>query len=124
MSDDSTSRPQLASIEFRDGVLTVRPVGPAVGQREAPIITDDAIRTMNARQQTIKALVIDLSDVAMLSSMGLGMCINLRNRAKTLKAKTILYGLRPDIDRLIRSVKIGRLYRIARSPRELRKLAA
>lgn len=120
----STGRPQYVHLDFREGILTVRPVGPGITQREAPIITDDARRAMGECGQALRVLVIDLNDVMTMSSMGLAMCIDLRHQAQRAGAKTVLYGMRAEIARLFRMMRLDRLYKIARTTNELHRFAA
>ena len=122
MNDSAaTGRAQFAAITFEDGILTIKPVGPSVGQREAPIITEDATQQIDGLSNELRALVIDLSDVAMVTSMGLGMCIDLQNKAKKAKAKSVLFGTNDDVFGVFKMMKIDKLYKVAKSNDDLVK---
>ncbi|MGI9012920.1 MAG: STAS domain-containing protein [Phycisphaerales bacterium] len=117
--------PQFVRTQLKkDGVLIVMPVGPTVGQREAPIITDDVKKQLDAAGDAVKTMVLDLTDVSMMSSMGLGMCIDLRNILVRNKATVILTGMKPEIAGLFRMMKIERLFTVASTREQLRKLLA
>lgn len=116
--------PQFVRVTVKGGILTARLVGPSVGQREAPIITEEVGAVMKRYGRAIRYVIVDLSDVTMLSSMGLGMCIDLRNRAVKLKAPAILYGLQPDIAQLFKMMRIERLYKVAKNRDDLARLVA
>lgn len=116
--------PQFVNVTVKHSVLRAKFVGPAVGQREAPIITEDVRAMIDRHGKSLRAVIVDLSDIRMLSSMGLGTCIDIRNRALRVKAKPILFGLQPDIAQLFSMMRIERLYAIANSEDDLRNLAA
>lgn len=112
----------LVDIEWSPPFLTVRPAGPQIGQRESPIITDEVMPFFVHAGKSLKVLVLDLSNVTFMSSMGLGMCIAFRNKASSLGAKSALYGVTPDLLKLLAMMKIEKLYSIARSDEELKAI--
>ena len=122
--DTFSFNPQFVRVTVKGGILTARLVGPSVGQREAPIITEEVGAVMQRYGRAIRCVVVDLSDVTMLSSMGLGMCIDIRNRAVKLKAPAVLFGLQPDIAQLFKMMRIERLYKIAKNRDDLARLVA
>ena len=119
-SEDRVDNPIL-SAELNDSVVRIRPHGPNVGQREAPIIDQD-VKPLLARAGTdLKALVLDLRDVTFMSSMGLGTCIALRNAAHAVGAKTALVGLRPELESLFKMMRIHKLYAVQKDEPALAK---
>ncbi|MDZ4830672.1 MAG: STAS domain-containing protein [Phycisphaerae bacterium] len=112
----------LVEVRWATPFLTVRPAGPQVGQRESPIITDEVNPFLKLAGKTLKMMVLDLSDVTFMSSMGLGMCIAFRNQAAANGAKSVLYGASKDLLQLLAMMKIEKLYTIAKSEDELRTL--
>jgi len=68
--------------------------------------------------------VLDLSRLTFISSLGLSMCINARNRAKAIKAKTIVFGLNAELMSLFKMVKLDRVFHMATTPAELEKALA
>ena len=117
-------QPQFVRTQLKDGIFIIMPVGPTVGQREAPIITEDVKKQLDAAGEAVKTMVLDLKDVSRMSSMGLGMCIDLRNVAVRSKITVILTGMQPEIEGLFRMVKVERLFKVASTREELRKLLA
>ncbi|MEC9157120.1 MAG: STAS domain-containing protein [Planctomycetota bacterium] len=111
----------IVTAELSAFVLRIKPAGPNVGQREAPIIDKDVKPLLAAAGGNLKALVLDLSDVTFMSSMGLGTCIALRNEADAVGAKTALCGLRPELESLFKMMRIHKLYQIQKSKAALEK---
>ena len=103
-------------------ILIVRPAGPNIGQREAPIMSGDSDPHMKSLGKAVKFMVLDLSSVQFMSSMGIGTCINCRNGAAALGAKPILYGANKDLRALLAMMKIEKLFAVADSRESLNKL--
>ena len=114
----------FAAIWFSDGVLTIRPAGPNLAEREAMIISKEAAEALRTRATSLRCLVLDFSEVQQISSFGLGMCIELRNAADAEGAGTIIYSLPPDLMDLFRMVRVDRLYTFAGSQSELARAIA
>ena len=112
----------LIEIDWNGSVLILRLVGPNIGQRESPIITEEFNPYFKKHGKAIKHMVLDLTTVNFMSSMGLGMCIACRNLAAAQGATSILYGLNKDLQALMAMMKIEKMYKIARSNDELQKL--
>ena len=112
----------LVELTYRDGVLLIKPEGPSIGQREAPIIQEEAKAFLEEAGKDLKHLVLDMSTVTFMSSMGLGMCISFRNAASAVKADAILFGLSKDLHALMSMMKIEKLYKIAKDQKHLDKL--
>ena len=112
----------LVTITRSGGTLLVKPTGPSVGQREAPIIQEEVKPYVEAMGKDLDHLVLDMSTTTFMSSMGLGMCIALRNSASAAKADAILFGLSKELLGLMSMMKIEKLYKIAKDPAHLEKL--
>ncbi|MCH2144579.1 MAG: STAS domain-containing protein [Phycisphaerales bacterium] len=119
-SEDRVDNPILVA-ELSGSVLRIRPHGPNVGQREAPIIDQDVKPLLASAGSGLKAMVLDLQDVAFMSSMGLGICIALRNAANAVGAKTALVGLRPELESLFKMMRIHKLYSLQKDEAALEK---
>ena len=102
--------------------MIARVVAPAIGQREAPIVETEVLDALADSPNECKWLVMDLSAVSVLSSMGLGMCVELRRHAKEQKMRTALFGLNGHLRDLFRMMKVDRLYKTVHSKDDLRKL--
>ncbi len=111
----------LVEIRWSAPILTVRPAGPQIGQRESPIVSEEVMPFLERAGKSLKIMILDLSDVTFMSSMGLGICISFRNKAAALGGKAILYGASRDLLGLLSMMKIEKLYTIAKSEDELKK---
>ena len=118
------TRSSFASLEFERGVLTAHLVGPTAAEREAMILSREINEAFEALGRGIRSFVLDLSNVRTMSSMALGMCIDARQRARTLGARTIVFGLCPQLEELFHMTKVDRLYKIARDEAELNRALA
>jgi anti-anti-sigma factor len=119
-----TKKTPLIEIEWTGSVLILRLAGPNIGQRESPIITEEITPYFKKHGKAVKHMVLDLSTVNFMSSMGLGMCIACRNLANAHGAASILFGMNKDLAALMSMMKIEKMYRIARNNDELKKLIA
>ncbi len=104
---DSHRRSQFVTFTVVEGVLTARLAGPSVGERETPIISSEVSDVIQALGPRLKRLVLDLTDVQVMSSMALGMCLDLRAAAKSHGAKTSAIGMTGDMARVFRRLRIS-----------------
>lgn len=112
----------FAVITKQPGVVHARLVGPTIGAREVPIITDLVAPAIEkSAGGDLRWVVLDMSSVTFVNSMGLGMCIDFRNRANKAGAKTILYGMNQQLMDLFKMVKVDRLFTIVKDMAELAK---
>jgi anti-anti-sigma factor len=127
MTQSSTNAPagggssQFVRLSLQQGVLTAQPVGPAVAEREAGIIDGEVAAAITKAGSGLKAVVLDLTHVAFMSSMGLSVCINTRNRAHAAKAKTVVFGLNDDLLHLFQMVRLDKFFPLVNTPEELAK---
>lgn len=103
----------FATQRFDNSALTVRIAGPQVGNREAPIIGEEVMSSIDqlGKGRWLRHVVIDLTDVTFMSSVGLGLCINIRNRATSAGSSAILYGVKPDLRKAMTLMKLDRLFK-------------
>lgn len=106
-------------IEVRTKLLYVKFMGPQIGQRESPIISQEVEPYLKAAGKDLKHFIIDLKSVTFMSSMGVGVCIALRNKAIAAGAKPILFGTAPDLVKLLAMMKIDQMYKLAKDQAEL-----
>ncbi|MDI9403049.1 MAG: STAS domain-containing protein [Limnohabitans sp.] len=119
-SNRETNLSQFVAIERCAKGLHARIVCPTVGQREAPIIAGEIAEALEqANMPRGSSFVLDLSGVTMLTSMGLGMCVDLRRRADAAKFKPYLTGSSRSLLDLFRMMKIDRLYTVVHGRDEL-----
>ena len=109
----------LVDIEVRSKLLYVKFLGPQVGQRESPIISQDVEPYLKAAGKELKHFIIDLKSVTYMSSMGVGVCIALRNKAIAAGAKPILFGTSAELVKLLAMMKIDQMYKLAKDQGEL-----
>lgn len=116
----------FADQRFENSTLTVRLAGPNIGNREAPIISDEVLPSIDAlgKGKWLRHVVVDLSQVSFMSSVGLGLCINIRNRAAATGSKAILYGLNAELKKVMMLMKIDRLFTVVEGRDALAKATA
>jgi anti-anti-sigma factor len=133
-SSSSRNGPQAAEDEDRalfvrctvsNSHVIARIVTPSIGQRESPIITNQVSATLNEVGSELRSLVIDFTEVGYINSMGIGMCIELRNRANAHGAKqVVLYHLQPDILHVLKMTRIDKVFTVIDKEAKLEKLLA
>lgn len=115
-----TALSQFVAIERYPKGLLARVTCPTIGQREAPIISAEVSEALaSANLPKGGSFVLDVSGVTMLTSMGLGMCVDLRNRASSAKLKPHLTGTSRSLLDLFRMMKIDRLYTVVYAREDL-----
>lgn len=102
--------------------LYARIVCPSIGQREAPIITGEIIEAIDQTPGLKGNFVLDLTGVNQITSMGLGMCIDVRNRVASAKLKPHLFGTNRTVLDLLRLMKVDKLYTIVHGNDAISKL--
>ena len=122
MPDPAAPSSLFAEVETVAGILTAKLIGPALGQREVPIITDLVGGKIDGMGKGLRWVVLDLSQVQFMNSMALGMCVDFHKRAAAAGAKTAIVGLNDELQSLFRMVRFDRLFTIARNARELAKV--
>ena len=114
-------QPEYVEFSHPHGHLVARVVVPSVGQSEAPVIREQIVEHMQ-RLPKGKCFVLDVSQVSLLTSMGLGVCVDLRNVAEKNGLQPVLFGMNRHISELFRLMRIDHLFRIMRTPQELEEL--
>jgi len=120
----ASRRAQFVSFSLADRVLTARLAGPSIGARETPIINTEINDLLSTLGPRLKRLVLDLSDVQRMSSMALGMCLDVRSRARALGVKTAAVGMSHDMAKVLRRLKLADGPRPARMVGALRNAFA
>lgn len=103
------------------GHLVAKVMVPSVGQNEAPAIREQVVARLEGVAHG-KVFVLDLSQVSLLASMGLGVCLDLRNCAEKAGLKPVLFGMNRNLMELFQLMKIAGLFTILKSPQELERL--
>ena len=108
-------------ISSRWGVVTAKFATPSVGSAESPGIAEAIASAIDDAGKGLRYLVLDVSRVTFVNSMGLGMWINLRNRVLPLGGEVILLGLREELRLLMKTVKVDELFQVVPDQDGLRK---
>lgn len=113
-NNGTTGRRSLfVDITFSNGTMNACIVGPRIGEREATIVANAVNAQLNAYGKKVKSLVLDFSEVQFISSLGLGMCIDVRNTAEGNKASTSIVGLTNHLKELFEMMRLDRLFTIS-----------
>ena len=113
---------QYASCVVGENAVVIRVVTPSVGQHEAPVISLEFMEAFREAPSGCKWVVIDLSAVSVVSSMGLAMCLDIRKQAKERGMKTVLYGMNAHLRGLFRMMRVERLYKLIHSKDDLKAI--
>lgn len=113
---------QYASCLQGPNALVVKVVTPSVGQHEAPIISLEFLEAFKETSPNCNWVVIDLSAVSVVSSMGLAMCLDIRKQAKKQGMKTALFGMNAHLRGLFQMMRVERLYKVMHSKDDLKAL--
>lgn len=114
MSDTFDRKSTFVHCFTRRGHLIAHVLSPVVGQREVPIIAAEVGDAILALGEASKGrnFVLDLGRVTSLSSMGLGMCVDLRNRAGQAKMTSLLVCANATLLELLKLMKVDRQYQL------------
>ena len=105
----------------RRGHLIATVLTPNMGQREVPIIAAEVGEAIALLGDDAKGrcFVLDLSQVSLISSLGLGTCVDLRNTAEKAGLRPVAFGLNRHLVDLFRLMRIDRLYEMPKNQQEL-----
>ncbi|MSR45263.1 MAG: anti-sigma factor antagonist [Phycisphaerales bacterium] len=123
MTPDSpeTRAASLVTISTRNKHLVVRLDAPTIGPREAGHVATEVSRALTSATKG-KCFVIDLSRTNALSSMGLGLCVDIRNRAVDAGMRPVLTGMNVQLADLFRMMRVDRLFAVSSSTADLERL--
>lgn len=105
MSESSTH----LAIETTDRAVIAIVRSEKVGGREAQILETELRKAAPTRQWR---MVIDLSDVTLLASMGLGLLVTMHKEASNNGGKVAICGLQPEIMQLLKVTHLERVLKI------------
>jgi anti-anti-sigma factor len=110
----------------QQGHLRAVVLAPTPGTREVPTITEEVAAALDAMGESARGrcFILDLSQVRSLTSLGLGMCVNLRNRAEHAGMRPVLFGASSELLELLRLMRLDRLFTLAADQRGLERLLA
>ncbi|MCX5663400.1 MAG: STAS domain-containing protein [Planctomycetota bacterium] len=116
-----TSTPTFVTVSVKNKHMIARLDAVSIGPREAALIATEVSRMLTSSTKG-KCLVIDLSRTNSLSSMGLGLCVDLRNRAVDAGLRPVLAGMNIQLTDLVRMMRVDRLFTITSSSHDLERL--
>jgi anti-anti-sigma factor len=105
-------RSLFVDVSFCNGTLNACIVGPRIGEREATIVANAVNAKIKEFGSKLTSLVLDFTDVQFVSSLGLGMCIDVRNTAENCNAETAIVGLTTHLKELFEMMRLDRLFTI------------
>ena len=105
-------RSLFVDICFSNGTMKACIVGPRIGEREASIVANAVNAKLKEYGKKVNNLVLDFSDIQFISSLGLGMCIDVRNTAENCNAETAIIGLTSHLRELFELMRLDRLFEI------------
>jgi len=106
----------------RGSGLVLRLGNLPIGGKASSEVLAVATAALAEKAPGLRHLVLDLSRTRTISSMGLGLCVDLRNRAVARGLSPILAGTSGDLLDVFRMMKLERLFTVVRSDRDLRDL--
>lgn len=124
MTSNNDTSTQFVQISNRGGVVFVTPVGPTIGERESNIIREDVGRALEPLVDEMTHLVLDMSKIEFMSSVGIGMCVDLRNLANSHGAEAIITGANRAMQELFKLVQLHKKFKVAADDSAVQKLLA
>ena len=117
---ESSGTSLFVNFEEDGSILIARLVGPNIGQREAEIITEAMGKMLQAAIDA-SIMHVDMSEVTFMNSMGIGMLVDLRGKAANRKMKLVLGGVKPELEQLLKMVRLDKLFKICTNDAQLAK---
>ncbi len=108
-------RSLFVDISMKNGIMNACIVGPKIGEREATVVANSINAQLKQYGNKVNSLVLDFSEVQFISSLGLGMCIDVRNTAEQSNAATSIVGLTIHLKELFELMRLDRLFKIESS---------
>lgn len=109
-------------LEVRHGHLVAQVTAQVLGQNEAHLVAEALGTALKGFEGKGHYFVLDLSRVSMISSLGLGMCVDTRHRAIERGMRPVMFGLSPQLLELLRMMKIDRLFTFVHGAAELERI--
>jgi anti-anti-sigma factor len=111
----------FVNFEQEGRIMIARIVGPNIGQREAGIISEEFVKALSEDTNSTH-MHVDMSEVAFLNSMGIGMLVDLRGKIAVRKnMKLVLGGVKPELEQLLKMVRLDKLFSICSDEASLKK---
>tara|TARA_B100000959_G_C14853075_1_gene570948 strand:+ start:323 stop:730 length:408 start_codon:yes stop_codon:yes gene_type:complete len=111
-NSNKTRRSLFVDVSFANGTMKACIAGPRIGEREASVVAIAINNKLKEKGSKVKNLVLDFNDIQFISSLGLGMCIDVRNTAEKCNATTSIVGLTHNLKELFEMMRLDRLFQI------------
>ncbi len=111
-----------ASLTFEGVVLTVKPVGPSLGEHEGAVMANLVKEHLEEAAASVRHIVLDFADVSYINSAALGSCVVINNHAKGVGADAILLHMSKEIAGVFKMCRFDRIFKIAPNEKKLAKL--
>ena len=105
-------RSLFVDVTVTNGAMKACIAGPRIGEREATIVANAINAQLKESGKKVTSLILDFSEVQFVSSLGLGMCIDVRNTAENCNADTAIVGLTTHLKELFEMMRLDRLFKI------------
>ena len=109
-------RSLFVDVSVTNGAMKACIAGPRIGEREATIVANAINAQLKESGKKVTSLILDFSEVQFVSSLGLGMCIDVRNTAEQHNASTSIVGLTSHLKELFEMMRLDRLFTIHAKP--------
>ncbi|MBX3354426.1 MAG: STAS domain-containing protein [Phycisphaeraceae bacterium] len=109
-------------IETRNGHLIATLTSRVPSATEVQAAQQAIVAALSGFEGKGRCYVLDLSQIAALSSLGIGLCLDTRHRAVERGLRPILVGLQPPMLNLLRTMKVDRLFTIFHDESELSRM--
>ncbi len=111
-NSNNTRRSLFVDVSFANGTMKACIAGPRIGEREASVVAIAINNKLKEKGNKVNHLVLDFNDIQFISSLGLGMCIDVRNTAEKCNATTSIVGLTDNLKELFEMMRLDRLFQI------------
>lgn len=115
------SEGSLVKIEVAPAFVVATVMCEKVGQREAQVIECE-VRAMAGQRQW--KVLIDVSNVGMLASMGLGSLVSLHKAAGEGGGRVVIFGMRNELASLLKVTHLDKVLKIVKTRDEAAKALA
>ena len=105
-------RSLFVDVSYANGTMTACIAGPRIGEREASVVAIAINNKLKQFGSKVDTLVLDFNDIQFISSLGLGMCIDVRNTAQKCNANTSIIGLTSHLKELFEMMRLDSLFQI------------
>jgi len=99
----------FVQIEQNGSLAEARILVSSVGEREAGVLKEELVVAARASSG---ALVLDMTDVKVLGSVGLGMMVTVTNECRGLGGALVVFGINPQLMQMIKLTKLDKFLKI------------